>query len=192
MTNLNNIKSNNSNVLNEIKYYAMAGYTIESVNFNDDSINMIRHLDTTKHPISLINYKKNRLHLVSLNTEKPINQITAMSTATIAESVFNSSNYEDYIKNNGEKALEEYHTMCMKLQQLGAKEFEAKSEVLFSQIKGVNNQFKQKLQQHLESVRQILINAELCDENFLNKEIQDLQAVKTTTSNHNVIEKDNI
>lgn len=190
MTNLNNIKSNNSNILNEIKYYAMAGYSVESVNFNDDSINMIRHIDTTKHPISLVHFKKNKLHLVSLSTEKPINEITAMSTATIAESVFNSSTYEDYIKSNGEKALEEYQQMCIKLQQLGPKEFEAKSDTLFSQIKGVNIQFKQKLQQHLETVRQVLINAELCDENFLDKEIQDLKAVKPTIS-QNAIEKDN-
>ena len=88
MTNLNNIKKLNNVPLgehpligDEIKYFAMLGYSVESVNFNDDKINLIRHIESTSHPISLVNYKNKRLHMVSLSTEKPMNQITAMSNS---------------------------------------------------------------------------------------------------------------
>lgn len=181
MTNLNNIKSNNSIVLNEIKYCAMAGYSVESVDFNDDTIKMIRHLDTTKHPLSLVNIKNKKLHLVCLSTEKPVNQITAMSNSTIVEGVFTSPEYESYVKNSGEQAYQEYQKMCYNLQQLGAKEFDEKSKIIYSQIKSVSPAFNQRLQQHLETVRNVLVNAELCDESFLASEIKELNCTKQRT-----------
>ena len=190
MTNLNNIKNNNSK-LDEIKYFAMLGYSVESVDFNDDKINLIRHIESTNHPISLVNYKNKRLHMVSLSTEKPMNQITAMSNSVPAESVVNDACYDDYNKLLGEEEYKNCIDMKNALGKLNAKDFNEKSKILFTHFNSVGVGFSQKLKQHLEAVRNVLVNAELCDESFLAKELENInststkQVIKTQELNRN-------
>lgn len=178
MTNLNNIKNNNTK-LDEIKYFAMLGYSVESVDFNDDKINLIRHIESTSHPISLVNYKNKRLHMVSLSTEKPMNQITAMSNSVPAESVVNDACYDDYNKALGEEAYNNCLNMKNELGKLNAKDFSEKSDILFSHFNSVGVGFSKKLKQHLEAVRNVLVNAELCDESFLQQELANIDTTNT-------------
>ena len=181
MTNLKNEKQN-SQVLNELKYFAMAGYTIDSIDFNNDNIQLVRHTETTSHPISLVKYKNNKLHILSVSSVKPMNKITAMSNAVPIESVVNNESYDEYLKNLNTEAYRELQDVKAKLQNLDAVDFDAKSELLFSHFKAVSKDFKKRLQNHLESVRNVLINAEICDEDFLKTELKDLHTQKATTS----------
>lgn len=179
MTNLNNIKKNNN--LDEIKYFAMLGYSIDDVAFNDETITMVRSPKTTKHPLSLVKFK-NGLHVVLLDLNTPLSKTSATSNAIPAESLVNCQTYEDYIKANASKeVLEQYNNMKMQLMQLDAREFDEKSQLLYSHFQGVSSSFRKNLQQHLESVRNVLVNAELCDEDYLSSEITGLNEKKTQT-----------
>lgn len=186
MENLNNIKKN-SKVLDEIKYFAMVGYSVESVDFNNDKINLIRYTETTSHPFSLVNFKNDRLHMLSLSSKKPMNQITAMSNSIPAERVINNVAYDNYIKNLSEQAYDKLQEVKAELQNIDAVDFDLKSSVLYSHFKGVSSKFQKCLQNHLQSVRNVLLNAELCDESFLENEIKDLNAKQQTKTIDDIV-----
>lgn len=175
MTNLTKLKqSKNSKVLDQIKYYAMVGYSVESVDFNDDKIVFMRHTPTTKHPISLVQFKNNKLHMLSVDYNKPMSNITAMSNSIPAESIINSNAYDEYMKRISNESYTSLQVMKAELQKIQATEFDKKSQLIYGHFQGVSNQFKNKLLQHLESVKNVLLNAEICDENFLEDEINGL------------------
>ncbi len=176
MTNLNNIKK--SAVLDEVKYFAMLGYSIDDVAFNDETITMVRSPKTTKHPLSLVKFK-NGLHVVLLDLNTPLNKISATSNTIPAENLVNCQTYEDYIKANASKeVLEQYNNMKIQLMKIDEREFDEKSQLLYSHFRSVGATFRKSLQQHLESVRNVLVNAELCDEDYLNSEISGLNEKK--------------
>lgn len=177
MTNLNNIKQ--PPVLDEVKYFAMLGYSVDNVDFNDESITMVRSVKNTKHPLSLVKFK-NGLHVVLLDINNPQGKITATSNSIPAESLVNCETYEDYIKENTSKeTLEQYQNMKMQLLKIDEREFDDKSQLLYSHFKGVGSAFRKCLQQHLEAVRKVLVNAELCDEDYMQDEIKGLNEQKT-------------
>ena len=191
MTNLNNIKTNRNDILNEFKYFAMTGYSVESVDFNNDKVTLIRHLNKTEHPFSLINYKKNKLHLVSMSTETPLSTTTALSDSIPAESVLTDESYSDYVKSKNKKEYEHYRQMTIQLQSLGAKEFDEKSKIIFEHLKNVDNEFKHKLQNHLKKFKEVLVNAELCDKDFLTEEMKELDVADKFVDHSSTLEINN-
>ena len=183
MTNLKDIKTQNNDILNEFKYFAITGYSVESVDFNNDKVTLIRHLQKTNHPFSLVNYKSNKLHLVSMSTEKPMSSTTALSNSIPAESAINSESYGEYIKGINAEEFEEYKQLTIQLQKLGAKEFDEKAQLLFTHFKNVSDEFKSRLQTHLKKFREVLINAELCNKEFLLDELKELSAPTKSKTN---------
>lgn len=176
MTNLNNIKQ--SPILNEVKYFAMLGYSVDNVDFNDEAITMVRSVKNTKHPLSLVQFK-NGLHVVLLDINKEQGKISATSNNIPAESLVNCQTYEEYIKENASKeVLEQYQNMKMQLLKIDERKFDDRSALLYSHFKSVGNAFRKNLQQHLESVRNVLVNAELCDEDYMQSEIKGLNEQK--------------
>ncbi len=177
MTNLNRIKQ--TPILDEVKYFAMLGYSVDNVDFNDESITMVRSVKNTKHPLSLVKFK-NGLHVVLLDINNQQSKISATSNSIPAESLINCETYEEFIKANASKeTLEQYNNMKMQLLKIDERKFDDRSELLYTHFKSVGNTFRKNLQQHLESVRNVLVNAELCDEDYMQDEIKGLNEKKT-------------
>ena len=179
MTNLKDIKTQNNEILNEFKYFAISGYSVESVDFNNDKVTLIRHLQKTNHPFSLVNYKNNKLHLINMSTEQPMNKITALSNSIPAESAINNESYGEFIKGISTKEYDEYKQLTIQLQKLGAKEFDEKAHLLFTHFKNVSEDFKEHLTTHLKKFREVLLNAELCNKEFLLEELHELSTPTT-------------
>ena len=177
MTNLNRIKQ--TPIIDDVKYFAMLGYSVDNVDFNDESITMVRSVKNTKHPLSLVKFK-NGLHVVLLDINNQQSKISATSNSIPAESLINCETYEEFIKANASKeTLEQYNNMKMQLLKIDERKFDDRSELLYTHFKSVGNTFRKNLQQHLESVRNVLVNAELCDEDYMQDEIKGLNEKKT-------------
>ena len=172
MTNLKNIKQ--PHILDEVKYFAVLGYSVEDIDFNGETITMVRAIKKLNHPLALVKFK-NGLHVVCLDINHPLSKVSATSTSIPAERLINCETYEEYIKKNAsQEAQEQYQNMKLQLMKIDERKFDERSALLYEHFKSVSNTFRKSLQQHLETVRNVLVNAELCDEDYLADEINGL------------------
>lgn len=185
-----NLKNKKNKVLEELKYYAVAGYSIESIDLNNDRINLIRHYSHTKHPLSLVNFKKNKLNMLSLSTDKDSNAITSKYNTVVAESPFSSEEYIEYITHSSEINNLDCKDITTQLQGINSQNYSEKSQKLMKHFSNVNDDFRVCLRQHLNQFREIMINAELSDNNYLSDEIRQLSNNKQSTKGLQSIEKD--
>lgn len=177
---MTNLKNEKNIVLSEIKYFAMLGYAIEDVNFKDDTVRMVR-TTFNKHPFAYAKLK-NTLHVITIDTDRPMSKTTTHLNKTVAEKPISFGYYEDYLREHSTQAgINQYENLKAELGKLKDREFDFKSQLVYNHLSAVSPQFRKQLQEHLESIRDILMNAEICDETYLSKEINGLNEKKEQT-----------